>query len=109
MVGKPAMKHPERRPDPELIDDENPEWTDEDFSRARPMIEVMPELVARLEVWQAQERRRRGDRGPQKSPTKVQLTLRIDRDVVEAYRATGPGWQVRMNAALRAGMTNGNR
>jgi uncharacterized protein (DUF4415 family) len=103
MAGKPM------RPDPELVDQDNPELTEEFFARARPMIEVMPELVARLEAWQAQERRRRGDRGPQKSPTKVQLTLRIDRDVVEAYRATGPGWQVRMNAALRAGMTTGTR
>jgi len=33
-----------KRPNPELIDDENPEWTDADFSRARPAAEVLPEL-----------------------------------------------------------------
>jgi len=30
------------KPDPELIDDENPEWTDDDFARARPAREVLP-------------------------------------------------------------------
>jgi len=45
--------------------------------------------------------RRRGERGPQKAPTKKQVTLRLDKDVVERFRATGPGWQVRMNEALR--------
>lgn len=102
MVGRDAMTPP--KPDPEMVDDENPEWTDEDFARARPMSEAFPELVAGLQAWQAAERRRRGQRGPQKTPTKVQLTLRVDRGVLEAYRATGPGWQRRMNDALRNGI-----
>jgi hypothetical protein len=38
-----------KRPDPEMIDDENPEWTDEDFRRARPATEYLsPELYAIL-------------------------------------------------------------
>jgi uncharacterized protein (DUF4415 family) len=36
--------------------------------------------------------------------TKQALTLRIDRDVVEFFRATGKGYQTRMNAVLRAYM-----
>jgi uncharacterized protein (DUF4415 family) len=40
-------------------------------------------------------------RGPNKSPTKEQVALRLDRDVVGAFRAGGPGWQTRMNAALK--------
>ncbi len=40
-------------------------------------------------------------RGPQKTPTKVQATLRIDRDVIEYLRGTGPGWQTRVNDTLR--------
>lgn len=32
-----------KKPDPELIDEENPEWTEEDFSRARPAREIHPE------------------------------------------------------------------
>jgi uncharacterized protein (DUF4415 family) len=31
----------------------------------------------------------------------VQLTVRYDADIVAAFRATGPGWQTRMNTALR--------
>ena len=30
------------------------------------------------------------------------VTLRIDEDVLEHFQADGPGWQDRMNAALRA-------
>ncbi len=43
---------------------------------------------------------RRG-RGPQKAPTKVSTTLRIDADVLAFFRALGPGYQTRMNEALR--------
>jgi uncharacterized protein (DUF4415 family) len=55
-------------------------------------------------------RRYRGQRGPQKRPTKELVSLRIDRDIVAAYRASGSGWQNRANDALRAyaktGLTN---
>lgn len=40
-------------------------------------------------------------RGPQKTPTKEQISLRVSRDVLERYRATGAGWQGRMDQALR--------
>jgi uncharacterized protein (DUF4415 family) len=69
------------------------ELTAEDFKRFRPTAEVLPELV---EAW-----RKRGRRGPQKAPTKTQVTLRLDKDVVERFRATGTGWQSRINEALR--------
>jgi uncharacterized protein (DUF4415 family) len=32
---------------------------------------------------------------------KEQVTLRIDQDVLEFFQATGPGWQERINEALR--------
>lgn len=32
---------------------------------------------------------------------KVSIKLRLDPDIVEGYRATGKGWQTRMNDALR--------
>jgi hypothetical protein len=35
-----------RKPNPELIDRESPEWTDEDFRHARPASEALPELLA---------------------------------------------------------------
>jgi uncharacterized protein (DUF4415 family) len=70
---------------------ENPEWTREDFERARPGREVIPEIVALI-------RRRRG---PQKRPTKRLISLRLDPDVIEHFRARGPGWQARINSTLR--------
>lgn len=38
---------------------------------------------------------------PRSDAPKVQLTVRYDRDVVDAFKAGGPGWQSRMNDALR--------
>jgi uncharacterized protein (DUF4415 family) len=46
-------------------------------------------------------RRKLGCRGPQKAPTKERITIRLSRDVVERFRATGDGWQTRVDAALR--------
>jgi uncharacterized protein (DUF4415 family) len=74
-------------------DGEVRELTAEDFAAMRPTAEVLPELA---KLW-----RKRGERGPQKTPTKQQVTLRLDRDVVDRFRATGPGWQRRMNDVLR--------
>ena len=74
-------------------DGEVRELTAEDFRHFRPTSEVLPELV---KLW-----RKRGERGPQKAPTKKQVTLRLDKDVVDRFRATGAGWQSRMNEALR--------
>jgi uncharacterized protein (DUF4415 family) len=44
--------------------------------------------------------------GPPKPPpavpgVKEQVTLRIDRDVLDFFQEDGPGWQERINAALR--------
>ena len=40
-------------------------------------------------------------RGRPPGAKKAQLNLRIDLDVIAAYRAQGDGWQTRMNQALR--------
>jgi uncharacterized protein (DUF4415 family) len=42
-------------------------------------------------------RRSRGERGPQKVPT----TIRLSPEVSAAFRATGPGWQTRIDEALK--------
>ena len=42
-----------------------------------------------------------GQRGPQKHPTKVPVTVRYSPEVLEYFKATGEGWQTRMNDALR--------
>lgn len=46
-------------------------------------------------------KRRAGQRGPQKSPTKKQITIRLDAEIVQRAKASGPGWQSRVNAALK--------
>ena len=40
-------------------------------------------------------------RGPQRSPTKERITIRLSRDVVDQFRETGDGWQTRVDAALQ--------
>jgi len=65
--------------------DDAPEWTDEMFERA--------------DLYHGDKLIRRG-RPPSEHP-KQALKLRIDPDVVEHFRATGPGWQTRINDALR--------
>jgi hypothetical protein len=45
-----------------------------------------------------------GERGYGRPPSpnpKKQVTLRLDPDVIEKFRATGKGWQSRINAELR--------
>jgi hypothetical protein len=44
-------------------------------------------------------------RGPNKNPTKEQVAIRLDKDILEAFRAGGPGWQTRMNSALKEWLT----
>jgi uncharacterized protein (DUF4415 family) len=55
-----------------------------------------------MELWQCAQAdmRARGQRGPQKSPTKERVTLRLDPDIVASYRDGGPGWQTRINDDL---------
>jgi uncharacterized protein (DUF4415 family) len=40
-------------------------------------------------------------RGPQLAPVKVPVTIRLSRDVVDALRSTGSGWQTRADEMLR--------
>ncbi len=79
-------------------DPDSPELGAEWFAGARPAAEMMPaEVYAELTARTEAQRRR----GPGKRPAKVQVTLRLDRDVVDGLRASGPGWQVRANEVLR--------
>ena len=43
----------------------------------------------------------RRSRGPNRNPTKEQVAIRFDPEVLAAFRSEGPGWQTRMNAALK--------
>lgn len=73
------------------------ESTDEELAQFRPMSEAMPDLYAALQ----EEIARRPGR-PKSPAPKVQVSLRLDPDVLDKFRATGKGWQGRVNAALRA-------
>lgn len=77
---------------PVLFDQDNPEWTENDFARARPAAEVLP-----AEVIGAFGKRP----GRPAGSTKEKISIRLDLDVLDSYRATGDGWQTRLNDALR--------
>jgi uncharacterized protein (DUF4415 family) len=82
-------------------DDDNPEWTKDDFAGARPATEVLPEFIGK----KATEELMRRSRGrPPKGDKKVNQTLRLDPDVLEAFRQEGSGWQARINDILRENM-----
>jgi uncharacterized protein (DUF4415 family) len=78
---------------------DNPELTGEEIANLRPAREVLPP-----EFFEALEKPRRGQRGPQKAPRKVAVSIRLSRDVVDAFKAKGPGWQSRIDETLRASL-----
>lgn len=86
-----------RKPDPFMTDDENPEWTAKATSEARPFSEVFPAQVA---IW-----KKRG-RPPVETP-KVHIGLRLAADVVEGLRATGRGYNARVEKLLREALAKG--
>lgn len=71
------------------------EITKEDFKRMRPASEVVPEIVKAYKTGKLRVR------GPQKTPTKVQTTIRLSQDVLSFFRITGKNWQTRVDKALK--------
>ena len=79
--------------------------------RTRPLTEasgeVPPLTDAALQTLQpagnlpAALQRKLGVRGPQRTPTKERITIRLSHEVVEQFRATGDGWQTRIDTALQ--------
>jgi uncharacterized protein (DUF4415 family) len=57
------------------------------------------------EDWAQVTVHRPGLRGPQKAPKKKPLAIRLSPDVVEYFKATGAGWQSRIDSALREWMS----
>ncbi|TXM77329.1 hypothetical protein FV218_05680 [Methylobacterium sp. WL69] len=77
------------------VDPDARELTADELGRMRPAREVLPPALFAALV----------KRGRPKSETKrVPVTLRVDPSVLDAYKAGGPGWQTRMNAALAQGI-----
>jgi len=77
---------------PDLRDvSDNPELTKADIANAKPFSEVFPDLAASI----------RKSRGPNKSPTKKLVSLRLSPEVIEHFKSTGSGWQSRIDETLR--------
>ena len=78
-----------------MIDDDNPEWTAADFARAKYGQDIPAHIRA------AFPKARGRPAGSVKADAKQAVSIRLDPDVIAHFRATGPGWQSRVNAALR--------
>jgi uncharacterized protein (DUF4415 family) len=74
--------------------EENPEWTEADFAAAKGPEELPPELAAAFPKTKNLGGRPAGS-------DKQAISIRLDRAVVERFKATGPGWQSRMNEVLK--------
>lgn len=72
-------------------DVDSPPLTDDELARLRPAREALPsKLYAALTR-----------RGPGKKPKKELISIRLDPEIVRGFKEEGPGWQGRMNEALR--------
>lgn len=80
-------------PASEVDDPDNPEWTDEMWARARPPEEVLPPEV--LAAFPNTKRR-----GRPAGSEKEAVSIRLDKAVLDHFRASGPGWQSRINDLL---------
>lgn len=74
-------------------DPDAPEATDEQLAQAKPFGEAFPALADAM-------RKNVGGRPKLENP-KVAVSLRLDQEIVARFKASGPGWQTRMNDALR--------
>ncbi len=75
---------------------DNPEATAAQLAHLQPAQEVLPPAL-----FEALTKRRPGQRGPGRKLPKVAVTLRLDPDVLDAFKASGSGWQTRINDTLR--------
>lgn len=87
-----------RKPNPERVDVDAPEATDEWFAKARPAAEVLSEMVG-ADVAKEMLKPKRGR--PSSARPKEHVNIRLDADVLGAFKEGGVGWQTRINSALR--------
>lgn len=74
-------------------DGEVREITSDDLKCFKPASEALPtSLQTKLGI---------RSRGAQKNPTKERITIRLSAEVVESFRSCGPGWQTRLDNALK--------
>lgn len=85
---------------PQADFEENPEWTEADFARAKPFKTGFPKQYA---TW----KENKGGRPPVERP-KVHIGFRLAADVVEGVRATGKGYNARVEKVLREALEKGD-
>lgn len=89
------MSHP--KPHNTKPGTDNPEWTAHDMAMARPASELLPDLFSPAQVGALLTPRGR----PKAEVTKVRVRIRLSPEVIEHFKASGSGWQTRIDAALR--------
>ena len=82
-------------PNPKPLTDQDGEVREPSLADIRQMQPASKVLPASLQA------KLRTSRGPQKSPTKERVTIRLSPEVVRPFRETGAGWQARLDAALK--------
>ena len=75
-------------------DGEVRELTERELKKFRPLSEVNPSLLAKI-------KKGIGERGVQKSPTKIPISIRVSPEVAEYFRSAGKGWQGRIDNILK--------
>jgi uncharacterized protein (DUF4415 family) len=86
------------KPNPELVDRDTPEATQEWFAKARPASEILGQLLGKSNAVEMLKPKRGR---PALAQPKEHVNIRLDADVVGAFKGTGAGWQTRLNNALR--------
>ena len=69
------------------------EWTAAEIKASKKINSLPKSLQAKLAS--------RKSRGPQIAPTKIPTTIRLSSDVIESFKATGAGWQTKIDLALK--------
>ncbi len=82
---------------PELIDEINPEWTRERVNKAIPAKDMLPNIFA---AGAAEQMLRPRGRPKAKHPKKL-INIRLSHDVLAYFKASGDGWQTRIDLALK--------
>lgn len=91
-----------KKVNPELIDDDNPEWTDEDFKNAVPFSGLPKSLQKKLSAIQNKSRGR-----PVSPAPKQMIAFRFSPDLVTAIKGVGKGYNVRVEKILRDAFSSG--
>lgn len=72
---------------------DSPPISDEMLARMQPVQEAHPDMPSRV-------------RGPQKTPVKVPISIRLNPEVVYYFKSQGKGWQTRINEVLAEYITD---